>query len=430
MGRLIGRVLATEKTPTTMDRFQFWTEPQEKLNAFDIVKVKHLDGSFTFGTIENISHITDAASFLTNFISSDFGDVSVEEPTFRVSMNYAEVKVSFNNRGLYTPVHNNAEVFLSDREEAVFALGLSDVEYPLVCGSLKMYEGTPDEISITVHLNAKFLLGPEGAHLNISGISGLAAKTSFAMFLLKAIQDWYLQHFDADDSVAFVIFNVKGKDLMAIDTPNDFDGDDELREKTLAEYAALGLSTEPFQNVRYFIPFSEPTSPKRSTYLDADTVQAYIDSGKLQKYKYVYEDDKDSIEMMFANVDDSQQTMDSIISKIIDADDPDFRNLVTWADCMEKVVEKSQKGSSSRGGRHLGAQLAEVQAGIPQSHPGRYVRQPGGKPARRMPAGGRAESHPAQRGVRHRRCQASGGQAGLCVRRRHAGPVQPQAGRI
>ncbi|GHV33964.1 hypothetical protein FACS1894187_03570 [Synergistales bacterium] len=348
-GRLIGRVLATEKNPTTMDKFCFWTEQNEKLNAFDIVKVKHLDGSFTFGVIENISHITDASSFLTNFISSDFGDVNIEEPTFRVGMNYAEAKVSFNDHYLYTPVHNNAEVFLATADEVTFALGLANVENPLVCGALKMYEGTQDEITLPVHLNSKFLLGPEGAHLNISGISGLASKTSYAMFLMKAIQDQYLQRSDADDSVAFVIFNVKGRDLMAIDKPNDFDGKAEQRDKTLADYADIGLSTEPFKKVRYFIPFSEPTSAKRSTYLDVEDVDSYIKVGGLKKYKYVYEDDKESIEMMFANTDDPQQTMESIISKIIDEDDPDFKNLATWTDCMEKVAEKSQKGSGGKG---------------------------------------------------------------------------------
>jgi len=349
MSRLIGRVIATEKNPTTMDKFCFWTEQNEKLNAFDIVKVKHFDDSFTFGVIENISHITDATSFLTNFISSDFGDVNIEEPTFRVGMNYAEAKVSFNDKYLYIPVHNNAEVFLATAEEVSFALGLKDVENPLVCGALKMYEGTQDEITLPVHINSMFLLGPEGAHLNISGISGLAAKTSYAMFLLKAIQDQYLLNIEIDERVAFVIFNVKGKDLMAIDKPNDFDGKTELRDETLKNYADIGLSTEPFKKVRYFIPFSEPTSAKRSTYLEKDDVNAYIKSGKLWKYKYVYEDDKESIEMMFANIDDPQQTMESIVSKIIDKDDSDFGNLATWDNCMEKVAEKSQKGSGGKG---------------------------------------------------------------------------------
>ncbi len=348
-GRLIGRVLATEKSPTTMDKFCFWTEQNEKLNAFDIVKIKHLDDSFTFGVIENISHITDAASFLTNFISSDFGDVNIDEPTFRVGMNYAEAKVSFNDKYIYTPVHNNAEVYLATAEEVTFALGLSNVENPLVCGSLKMYEGTQDEITLPVHLNTEFLLGPEGAHLNISGISGLASKTSYAMFLMKAIQDRYLQRSDAEDNVAFVIFNVKGKDLMAIDKKNDFVGKEHLREGTLKNYTDMGLTSEPFKKVRYFIPFSEPTSAKRSTYFDPSDIADGIKAGKLFKYKYVYEDDKESIEMMFANTDDPQQTMESIISKIIDADDSDFKNLSTWADCMEKVTEKSQKGSGGKG---------------------------------------------------------------------------------
>lgn len=347
-GRLIGRVLATEKNPTTMDKFCFWTEQNEKLNAFDIVKVKHLDGSFTFGVIENISHITDASSFLANFISSDFGDVTVQESTFRVGMNYAEAKVSYNNSNLYTPVHNNSEVYLCTEDEIISALGLKNVKNPLVCGYMKMYEGTPDEIPLSVHLNSKFLLGPEGAHLNISGISGLASKTSYAMFLMKAIQDQYLQTSNPDDSVAFVIFNVKGKDLMAIDKPNTFEGKTDLRDKTHAAYTDMGLSSEPFKKVRYFIPFSEHTSPKRSTYLDKSDIKAMTD-GQLVQYKYVYEDDKESIEMMFANTDDPQQTMESIVSKIIDADDPDFRNLATWTDCMEKVAEKSQKGSGSKG---------------------------------------------------------------------------------
>lgn len=347
-GRLIGRILATEKNPTTMDKFCFWTEQNEKLNAFDIVKVKHLDGSFTFGVIENISHITDASSFLTNFISSDFGDVNVEEPTFRVGMNYAEAKVSFNDRYIYTPVHNNAEVYLATADEVTFALGLADVENPLVCGSLKMYEGTSDEITLPVRLNSEFLLGPEGAHLNISGISGLAAKTSYAMFLMKAIQDQYLRRSTPDDSVAFVIFNVKGKDLLAIDKKNDFGGKDDLRDKTLKNYDDMGLTSDPFKHVRYFIPFSEPTSAKRSTYLDQGYIEDYIKAKKLLQYKYVYEDDKESIEMMFANIDDPQQTMESIISKIIDTDDPDFKNLATWQDCVEKVTQKSQKGSGGQ----------------------------------------------------------------------------------
>jgi uncharacterized protein len=346
MSTLIGRILATEKNPTTIDEFNFWTNSDLKLHAFDIVKVEHIDRSFTFGVIENISHITDADSFLTNFISSDFGDVNIDEPTLRVGMNYAKAKVSFNSGNLYTPVHNNAKVYFATPEEITMALGLDKIQNPLVCGSLKMYEGTKEEITLPVHLNSKFILGPEGAHLNISGISGLAAKTSYAMFLMKAIQDRY-RNDDMANSVAFVIFNVKGKDLMAIDKPNDFSSDGpEEKERTHTEYKKLGLSIDPFENVKYFIPYTDPKSAKQSTYLTKDEIRDYLKDGQLKKFKYIYSDDKENIEMMFADIDDPTQTMESIISKIIDKEDNDFGNLSTWKDFMEKVTEKAQKGSA------------------------------------------------------------------------------------
>jgi DNA helicase HerA-like ATPase len=343
--KLIGRVLATEKSPTTIDEFYFWTNSNTKLNAFDIIKVMRDDGTDTYGVIESISHITDATSFLTNFISADFGNVDTVETTFRIGMNYARAKVSYNTNGDYTPVHNNSRVYLANEGEITSALGLDRVENPLVCGSLKMYEGTEDEITLPVKLNAKFLLGSEGAHLNISGISGLAAKTSYAMFLMKSIQDTYTATPDEENSVAFVLFNVKGRDLMAIDCPND-----EADEKILAEYAKLELSRAPFKQVKYYVPFSDSKAPRRSTYLSPEDVASYIADGKLKKFKYVYSDDKESIEMMFANIEDPNQTMEAIVSKIIDENDSDFGSLSDWSDFLEKVSENSQKGSSGSKG--------------------------------------------------------------------------------
>ena len=351
--KLIGRIIATEKCPTTIDKFTFWTNSNLKLHAFDIVKIGHIDNSFSYGIIENISHITDAQSFLTSFISSDFGNVEIEAPTLRVGMNYVEASVSFNDKNLYTPLHSGAPVYLASENEIITALGLDKIQNPLVCGSLKMYEDTEDEVTLPVRLNSKFILGPEGAHLNISGISGLASKTSYAMFLLKAIQEQYLKKkHDDEDSVAFVIFNVKGKDLMAIDSKNDFlEEDDDEKEKVYFEYQKLGLSTNPFNQVHYYIPYCSNMNKKRSTYLSKEDVDDYINDGKLHKFKYSYEDDKESLEMLFADIDDPQQTMEAIISKIIDSNDFDFGGITTWDEFREKVDELSQKTQSSGRGQ-------------------------------------------------------------------------------
>lgn len=337
----IGRILATEKCPTTIDDFAFWTQSSLILNPFDIVKVEHVNGSFTYGMIEDISHITDAASFLTSYISSDFGDVELDSPTLRVGMNYVKAKVVCNTDNIYIPVQNNSRVFLASADEINYALGLKGIKYPLCCGYLEMYEGTgiSEKVTLPVNLNRKFIVGPEGAHLNISGISGLAAKTSYSMFLMKAIQDRYLTIED-DDSVAFVMFNVKGKDLLAIDQPNDFNDEQDpaaARQETLAMYEALGLKTTPFQNVRYYYPYS--TNNHWNTYLSKDEVSDNIETKKAKFFKYIYQDDKDNLDLMFSNIDDSTQTMDAIVNYIMTGQG-DFSKAQDWQEFLEKVKEK------------------------------------------------------------------------------------------
>lgn len=353
--KIIGRVLATEKNPTTIDDFTFWTDPELILNPFDIVKVQHVNNSFSYGVIEDIAHITDAASFLTNFISSDFGDVDAEENTLRVGMNYVSAKVICNTANIYIPLQSNAKVMLATADEINYALGLKDIRNPLVCGYLEMYEGTKncEKVTLPVNLNSKFIIGPEGAHLNISGISGLASKTSYAMFLLKAIQDSYMKKDPKDedeDSVAFVLFNVKGKDLLAIDQLNDFSDErnpEEARKETLAIYEKLGLPAEPFKNVQYYYPYSIPKTRHWNTYMTPEEVEDNIKKKKAKKFKYIYKYDKENLDLMFANIDDSTQTMESIISYIMSGQGK-FNQVSDWQEFLEAVKEKCSTESSGK----------------------------------------------------------------------------------
>ena len=352
---IIGRILATEKKPTTIDDFTFWTAPELILNPFDIVKVQHVNNSFSYGVIEDIAHITDAASFLTNFISSDFGDVSAEGNTLRVGMNYVTAKVVCNTNNIYIPVQNNAKVMLATAEEINYALGLNDIRNPLICGYLEMYEGTSgcERVTLPVNLNSKFIIGPEGAHLNISGISGLASKTSYAMFLLKAIQDSYMKKEskdDDEDNVAFVLFNVKGKDLLAIDQINDFADErnpEAARKDTFEKYEKLGLAAEPFKNVKYYYPYSSPKTRHWNTYMTPEEVEDNIKKKKAKKFKYIYKYDKENLDLMFANSDDSTQTMESIISYIMSGQGR-FNHVSDWQDFLEAVKEKCSSETSGK----------------------------------------------------------------------------------
>ena len=349
--KIIGRVIATEKNPTTIDSFTFWTDPQLILNPFDVVKVDHVNGSSSYGVIEDIAHITDTASFLASYISSDFGDVSTEDYTQRVGMNYITAKVLCNSSNIYIPLQSNSAVKLANEKEIKYALGLDGISNPLVCGYLEMYNGKTDDekVLLPVHLNSKFIIGPEGAHLNISGISGLASKTSYAMFLLKAIQDSHLNAKDNDDdSVAFVLFNVKGKDLLAIDQKNDFSDfpDSPKKQKEVEDlYVSLGLSPEPFKNVHYLFPNSGVH--QSNTYMTPEELNEYIKLKKGKKYKYVYDEDKNNLDLMFANIDDSTQTMDSIISYIMSGQGI-FKDVKTWESLIEAIKQMTAPDSSNK----------------------------------------------------------------------------------
>lgn len=352
---VIGRVLATEKNPTTIDNFTFWTDPELILNPFDIVKVQHVNNSYSYGVIEDIAHITDATSFLTNFISSDFGDVNAEENTLRVGMNYVTAKVVCNTDNIYIPLQSNAKVMLATAEEINYALGLNDIRNPLVCGYLEMYEGTKgcEKVTLPVNLNSKFIIGPEGAHLNISGISGLASKTSYAMFLLKAIQDCYIKKDltnDDEDSVAFVLFNVKGKDLLAIDQLNDFSDErdpEKIRKETIEKYQVLGLSAEPFKNVHYYYPYSIAKTRHWNTYMTPEEVDDNIRKKKAKKFKYIYKYDKENLDLLFANIDDSTQTMESIIGYIMSGQGK-FNQVSDWQGFLDAVKEKCSSDTSGK----------------------------------------------------------------------------------
>ncbi len=342
MGRIIGKTIATEKNPSTIDYFYFWTDKEMILNPFDVVKVKHIQDSVSYGVIEEISHITDTANFLTDYISNDFGDVDAMGNTHRIGMNYVKAKVIGNTDNVYIPIINNSSVELADENEVSEALGLKNVKNPVTCGYLEMYTGDVDKITLPVKMDSKFLIGPEGAHLNISGISGLAAKTSYAMFLLKAIQDKSIARDSHEDDIAFVLFNVKGKDLLALDESNDFENERE-KEETYKLYEKLGMSTSPFRNVKYYYPYS--INKIGNTYLGRDAYEDQRRQGKAKLYKYSYEEDKDNLDLMFASMDDPAQTMDSIINYII-TNQGSFGGLDDWEDFLDEIQKHCKAGST------------------------------------------------------------------------------------
>lgn len=339
MGKIIGKVSATEKCPSTIDEFYFWTDKKQILSPFDVVKVNHESGSITFGVIEEINHITDSPSHFTGYISSDFGNTDDNIGNMnRLGMNYVRARVSGNTKSIYTPVLNSRQVSLCDADEIKMALGLTDddVKNPLVCGYLEMYKGE-DKIKVRVILDSHFLIGPDGAHINISGISGLAAKTSYSMFLLRAIQNKF--RLEGGDTCAFVFFNVKGRDLMAIDEPSQ-----ELSNNDRQIYADLGLADTPFENVRYYYPYGKSDMAKVQSYAAPEDIERQKKENKAFSYKFTFADNKDRLDLLLANEDDPSNTLEACVNFILN-EEGKFKGIEQWKTLKETIDEYTKAGN-------------------------------------------------------------------------------------
>ena len=247
----LGRVVATERRPNTPHEFHFWTALDANIGIGTIVRV---DGSVAvnghvpriFGVVMEGQSWTDMLSPLDDVMGRDGqpgGGLHATQRT-EIRLYTASVLRHMPDEPLQ-PVPMGT-VWLADDTDVALALRMdgylaADKRTAIPVG---LYRSGGTESP--VYLDADFLLGPEAAHLNITGVSGLATKTSAVEWLLQSI----FAHFPVDKgSVAAVCFNVKGPDLLYLDQPAT------LAPEDRAMYDALGVPAEPFTNVQYYAPY-------------------------------------------------------------------------------------------------------------------------------------------------------------------------------
>ncbi|MFQ3679202.1 MAG: ATP-binding protein, partial [Pseudanabaenaceae cyanobacterium] len=254
MSTPIGRVFATESKPTTPDTFYFWTEPDSPVGIGTIVSVqvpqppkRNLSGPVKaqwdiYGIVVEAQGYTDLASALYDYIGSDRDPAQAEEaPTLRPEIRVFKAAVlRMEPEEPLQPIPIGPVCLADDR---AVLLSLRMDEYVAKGRGIPVGVYVKGGISSPVYLDADFLLGPEAAHLNITGVSGLATKTSLVEFLLKSIFTHYYPN-DPERGVAGVFFNVKGPDLLYLDLPPA--PGSELSPEELAIYEKLGIPAAPF----------------------------------------------------------------------------------------------------------------------------------------------------------------------------------------
>ena len=242
---LIGRVVATELKPSTPHQFYFWTREDAAVGIGAIVRVEHGERT-VYAVVTDGFAYADLSSPLYAVIGAD-GDPTHEslEPTLRTEVRlYSAAVLRQSPEEPLQPVPLGA-VHLASDGDVELALRMDTYRNAARPTAIPVGVYAAGGHDAPVYLDCDFLLGPEAAHLNITGVSGLATKTSAVEFLLSSIFQTFPAH---RGSVAAVCFNVKGPDLCFLDQPCG------LTDADHALYARLGLAAEPFANVRYFAP--------------------------------------------------------------------------------------------------------------------------------------------------------------------------------
>jgi len=242
----LGRVVATELKPSTPHQFHFWTARDSPIGIGAIVRVEEA-GRVVFGVVTDGFAYSDLVTPMHAAIGAD-GDPAAAglEPSQRAEIRLftAAVLRQLPEEPLQ-PVPLGP-VWLATDEDVVLALRMDAYTGGARGTGIPVGLYAAGGLESPVYLDCDFLLGPEAAHLNITGVSGLATKTSAVEFLLGSIFQTFPRH---KGTVAALCFNVKGPDLCFLDQAAT------LSEEDRRQYARLGLRPTPFDDVHYYAPF-------------------------------------------------------------------------------------------------------------------------------------------------------------------------------
>jgi uncharacterized protein len=235
----VGLVAGTEDSTPLL--FHVALGPEAYLQLDDVVvTVRAVPGVGPVSTAGVVTQVTarhEGASFGSDVFLINEGVLPAQVQEI------AEVTTTRVDPECYVPPRPGEPVHRATGEERAQALYFDRMERKVPVGMGR--DGEP------VYLHLEFLDGTRGGHVSISGISGVATKTSFALFLLYSIFRSGVLGRRALNAKA-LIFSVKGEDLLFLDHANrrlsdpaaDLPGD----------YARLGLPAEPFASAGFFAP--------------------------------------------------------------------------------------------------------------------------------------------------------------------------------
>ena len=313
----VGKILGTQDAQP----LDFWiaVNEQEVVQLDDVVFVTQElhDGRQVkmFGIVDIIKARHEGARFDSDVFLAEAGVLPLGRSTT------AHVEVTRVEPEIFVPPLPGHTVFRAagvDRDQALF-FDAMERKFPL---------GLSRDGEV-VYGNLEFLDGSRGAHINISGISGVATKTSYATFLLYGLFTSGVLGGDVTNTHG-IIFNVKGEDLLFLDKPNS-----KRKDETEQAYAKLGLKPGAFSSLAIYAPVKkqeEVLLPDTGSRQEGVTAYCWtIDEFCRERY----------LRFLFAEADDESSQLSSLISGIEArlVNDGDAARCETFAALQEHIIQ-------------------------------------------------------------------------------------------
>ncbi|MBA2520157.1 MAG: ATP-binding protein [Chloroflexia bacterium] len=308
---IIGRVVGSEREPAGSHVFHFWAADDAWTLDVGHIVVAFSEEAAVIGVVDEPRRYSDLQTFLDDYFDRHAEpELGAEQATLRPEILVFTVNV-LASKHLRDDVDSHRPVLSGP----VWFATPAAIDYAL---DRDHFDGVP--VAALLHTNGNFarddhgeivrdaharpvfqrspiwldshyLLGPEAGHANWTGQSGLATKTSHALFLISAVFQGLQKE---GETVAALMFNVKGPDLLFLDKPvhpepdmaaayatEDARG---LTEQDLAAYTALELAPEPFKNFRIFAPFKPGQVPEhhgsQAVYLDRERTAGALNTAR------------------------------------------------------------------------------------------------------------------------------------------------------
>ncbi len=279
----VGRVLGNQHTSTREFRVAIGDDQYLQLDDLVVVEteVPGRGEVNTYGVVTEVEAVYEGASF-----ESDTFRIAEQGSMPGAAVRSAQVSVTRVDPELWVAPNPGGLVERATGDARAKALYTDEMSRPLPVGLAR--DGLP------VFVDLDFFDGRKGGHMSVSGISGVATKTSFALFFLRMLTGRSDIVGDAGKNLRVLVFNVKGEDLLWLDKHNK-----DFSEKDAENWRVLGVDPSPFPSVSLWAPprprsgdVAVPdTSGRQDVSVFAWTPREFIDEGLL---RFVFTDASDT----------------------------------------------------------------------------------------------------------------------------------------